>query len=175
MKKIRVKNKVMKTYIKTLSAGYTTSQPIDIDSDTINIMDGLYINKHPRDVELHERGIIFCGLFTLNTFDGRTVAIIFFDSYFIKLPNKVKKFLVYHEIGHYINGDHKISEIDSMSNILKRCVGILPKNELYADKYAAAVVGVDNSIETLRYILLATDVSLISKIELIRRIIAVRK
>jgi len=83
--------------------------------------------------------------------DGRIVV----DEHFIILPTEMKKFFLYHELGHHDLGH--INEENVQGRIKKRksmaLDGKVSEEELQADAYAARRVGTNTAINSLKYVL----------------------
>lgn len=115
--------------------------------------------------DIHAMGAIFGCMSRL--IDGR--GMIMLDHFFDLFPKNVKKFIIYHEIGHYINGDG-LDEKQMKRETLYRYFGKLPKSECKADEFAVSILGADSVINSLAFLIKYTDISIFTKIEIWKRI-----
>ena len=75
--------------------------------------------------------------------------------FFTKIPEILEPVLM-HELGHFLNGDWdptkrgKNSQQIYQERMMLNMLGLVPKQELNADRFAAEVVGVDKVIEALQ-------------------------
>ena len=95
------------------------------------------------------------------------------DSNFDSLTDICKDFIVHHELGHIYNKDTSMVPYKSKLIMIKRALGFTPKMEFKADNFAACVLGKYNCIYALFELLRNKKVCIISKIEIIKRIIRI--
>lgn len=73
---------------------------------------------------------------------------------FMNLDHNTQKFILYHELGHIHYGHNKQSYELNMKNKRKRRlynkIGIVPKEEIQADLYAAKMLGKENALKALQ-------------------------
>lgn len=78
--------------------------------------------------------------------------------------------MILHEIGHTKDCNQFDADKEEAEWIMiKRSLEFLPKSEIAADSYAASLIGIDNAIKSLVWLVRNTDLSTISKIEMLRR------
>lgn len=114
---------------------------------------------------IHTDGVIFAGMCRL--IDGRGMIMV--DRFFDLLPKNVKKFMLYHEIGHCVNGDG-VDMKHGKRELFLRDIGKIPESERKADEYAVSVIGADIAINSLAFLMKCTDLPIITKIEMGKRI-----
>lgn len=134
----------------------------------VKIAGNVYYNEPTSDDYMHSRGIVLAAAVALN-FNGVKKYAVLHDSYFDNLPEYVKRFFIAHEVGHAANGDLEITESESIKNVIKRVIGILPKMEVEADRYAASIIGKDVVKKAIKFMVMKTNLPLNSKIELVKR------
>lgn len=132
------------------------------------IEDAIYIYNEPSDDFLHSKNIILCGTTVVDFGDFKRNVIVY-DSSFYKLPKFVKEAFIQHEVGRIKNNDHILSEKEANKLIIKRLLGILPKMEINADKYAASVIGVDKVKNALSFMINKTNIPFNVRVEFARR------
>lgn len=79
---------------------------------------------------------------------------ILVDRSFMRLPKHLKKFVIYHELAHIKNDDHKkIEELcgDTLTYNKMRTKGCeqLLEMEFKADAYSADCIGIDNAVKAM--------------------------
>ena len=132
----------------------------------------IYKYQITADEFMHSRGFLLAAAVKVYLKNGMICTLVVHDSLFEKLPNNVQYFLMYHEIGHCINGDlDSLTELDSKIFLIKRALGILPKIEINADKYAASIIGANKMKEAIMFMIKKTNIPLTSKFELFKRYI----
>lgn len=149
--------------------GFNFSLDLFFDHNLTNIERNIYYHEPASDSYLHSRGMALAAAVALD-FNGVIKYAVLHDSAFDKLPDYVKKFFVTHELGHAINGDlDKIDDALAKKLIIQRTLGILPKIEILADRYAASVVGKDIAKKSLMFMIRNTNLPWNSKLELMKR------
>lgn len=155
-------NKKFKINIKeVIRASYnmTASPKTILASDLVNLLeDDIPVIKYTDRV--HSIGSLFAICGSLQNFNGELKPAIFVDEYFNELPETVKDFLMYHELGHiklkHFEGNNQknsfINELKNSLYVIKRNFRIELK-ELQADNYAVKQIGKEKSIESLNYLL----------------------
>ena len=160
MKKIRLKMKVLKDFISY--QGVPTEYEMFIPmNECTKVMDNVYIINKPSSEFVHKTNGVFA-VCTKNT-DG--MRFIITDEFFDILPDMVKRFTLYHELGHIFN-DHEYTKKD----MVKREFGMLLQHEKEADKFAAETIGYKNAMKSLYWLIRNTDLPFISKLEMMKRI-----
>lgn len=132
----------------------------------------IYMYKLRNDAFVHSCGCSIAMAYLLQGIDGTTYRTIMCDSNFDKLPGYVQKFIILHEIGHFVNGDENIPVKKRLLALATRPFGILPKTELNADKYAYSKIN-DKAKSALKFMLCKTDLRFLTKVELVKRIIKI--
>lgn len=130
--------------------------------------DGLYLVDKPCGPFVHKSGgVIACVAIATDMKTGLIVK----DQFFNRVPNFVQRFVLYHEIGHYKNGDIRIENKKNMKrkNAL-RSLGISNDMEFKADAFAAKHLGKNTCIKALAWMMKETDLGLASKIDMKQRI-----
>lgn len=112
-----------------------TKEIIDINIDTPIYKIGNKINVYLKNKKtLGEASIAM-----ITNYNGNISPIIIVDEYFMMLQEDSKKFVLYHEIGHYINGDldkEYYTLKESFSLTLSLFLNTLNYEEQNADLYA---------------------------------------
>ena len=149
--------------------GFKFSLDLFFEKNLTNIYGDIYYHEPASDNYLHSRGMILAAAVAMD-FNGIRKNVILHDSAFDKVPNYVKKFFVAHEAGHAINGDlDNIDDALAKKLVLQRALGILPKMEIKADRYAASIVGKDIAKKSFMFMIKNTNLPLNSKLELLKR------
>lgn len=126
------------------------------------------------DDYIHSCGIIYCMCGKEQLDNGDIVELITVDSLFMKLPEKVQNFMIYHEVGHIKFGHTELSVVKvALINICRR-LGFLPKMEVEADCYAASMVGIEDAKLGLKFLMGDKTLSLIGRIEAFKRLLRVK-
>ena len=107
--------------------------------------------------------------------EDRKSYIVITDDYYDEAPVYVQEFIELHEIGHIKNGDldsNKSICANKLAYNLSRCVGLGRGAEIEyaADKYSASIVGYNNAINALRYLVDNFNFGLGGNSEIRRRI-----
>lgn len=167
---IRVKEDVILSYYRH----YRNPPSLTIyEGDYKYICEDICIYKKLADDFIHKDRVAFTGVVRMEI-EGKQCYLIVTDSHFNKLPKGVRRFLLYHEIGHCFQF-LRCSEIDEDTLRMEtkgRLYGKLPISELNADAYAASILGVKKASMALKWLAINTDLPLLTKIELVRRIIS---
>lgn len=96
------------------------------------------------DVQVRSTG----GCIALTCKDIFGQPIILVDNLFETLPKNLKKAILYHEIGHQVNGDLEKSDEELRSEFKKRNKkNYLSQQEVEADKYACKMTSKEDMIE----------------------------
>lgn len=141
-------------------------------SDELKLVDEdnqVYMYDKRDSAYVHSCGIVLALCTTIAFGNDKSCKTIICDDGFDKLPKFVQRFLVLHEIGHCVNGDDKLSANERKKIIVQRSFGNLPEIEVNADKYAYSIMG-EKAKKALLFLLKKTDLSLISKLEIRKRI-----
>lgn len=164
MKKINVYNK------KDFNLnGFNFSLNLFFEHNLTKIEGDVYYHKPASDDYLHSRGIVLAAAVAMD-FNGVRKNVVLHDSSFDKVPNYVKKFFVAHEAGHIMNGDlENMTESLSKKLVIQRMLGILPKMEIMADRYASSLVGKEVAKKSLMFMIRNTNLPLTTKLELLKR------
>lgn len=135
---------------------------------TTKMEDGLWLVDKPCGPFVHKIGGVIAALAI-----GRDMktGLIIKDQFFDKVPEFVQRFILYHEIGHFKNGDVNIDNKKNLKikNAL-RSFGISNDMEFNADAFAAKHLGKQTCVNALVWLMHETDLGLISKIEMKQRI-----
>ena len=161
--------KMKKEAVKEMIEYQNFPTPVEFSvGKTTEIEDGLYIVDKPCGPYVHKSGGIIAVASLAK--DMETVLIIK-DQFFDKVPNFVQRFVLYHEIGHYKNGDVKIENKKNAKkkNIL-RSLGISNDMEFKADAFAAEHIGKMTCINALTWMMKETDIGFTSKMDMKQRI-----
>lgn len=121
------------------------------------------------DDYLHSQGIMYSGV-TKVKFGSMELNVIVCDSKFLELDQNTRDFFVYHEVGH-VKYDHKYSKLVNIA----RALGFLPKMEVQADCYAAAMIGKDAAKSALKSLVGNKRLPLITRIEALKRYFKVKE
>lgn len=134
----------------------------------IEMEEGIYLYNEPMDYFLHSKNIILCAS-TIVDFGDFKRNVIVYDTAFNELPKYVRDTCIYHEIGRIKNNDHNLNAKECRKLVIKRMIGILPKMEINADKYAASVLGTFKVKNALSFMINKTNIPLTTRVELARR------
>lgn len=163
MKKLNLKLRAKESFI----AGYNIKAGLNFikESDILFEIDGFKIIKNNNIVHSIS-SIIACTGF-INTINGMTDCIFVDDRYDI-LPDYVKDFFIYHEIGHIKNQHFKYNDVINkgaskyaFSRIFK-----LRQEEVEADEYSMNIIGEENAIKALDFLINNTKIGFTTKKEL---------
>ena len=82
------------------------------------------------------------------------IEIIRVNQQFMNLDENTQKFILYHELGHIHYGHNKQDQETNERNKRKRKLyfrfGLVPKEEIQADLYAAKMIGKENALKALQ-------------------------
>lgn len=136
--------------------------------DVTKMDDDLYLVNKPCGPFVHKNnGAIASVALATDMKSG----LIIKDQFFDKVPKFVQRFVIYHEIGHYKNGDINPGNKHNLDKAkILRSFGISNEMEFKADEFAAKHIGVRTCINALIWQMKETDLGLISKIEMKQRI-----
>lgn len=73
--------------------------------------------------------------------------LIIVDDFFGMMPKSVQRFIVMHEVGHYVNGD--LHEVDSKEKAKEEKKG-KSIYEIKADRFAASKIGSEEALNALK-------------------------
>lgn len=127
------------------------------------------IYDDPCDEFLHSQGIIYCGV-TKVQFGDSIFNVIVADSNFLELDENARSFFINHEIGH-VKYNHNYTR----HLYILRALGFLPKIEVQADCYAAAVIGKDAAKTALRSMIVNKKLPLASRLEMVKRYFRIKE
>lgn len=113
----------------------------------------LKYNEYEIPVVLKSRFLMSCGfMFSCATRLADSSTIIVVDKYFMELPEECKDFLLFHELGHIINGDTNLTETEAVKEFNNRTQGILSEREIKADKFASERITYKKAKKVLKYL-----------------------
>lgn len=149
--------------------GLITSNIIQFSDSDMQDIYGTNIHVIDDGKYLHQYNIIIAGYATLTN----NMDVIITDEIFKYSPKYVQKFFLLHEIGHQKNKSNEDCNLNMMieKNRNKRLYGINKYriSENNADEYAAKHIGYEWSYEALSWVLSNVKLSLLSRVEIMRR------
>lgn len=121
--------------------------------------------------ELHRAGYTIAALFIHSTSLGEQMITIVYDDVYKRLPDTVKKFINYHEIGHYVYRKSNHIQVTQKSSVIKRLIGCKSslENEINADKFAVKKMGAEAVHSALIWMYQNINMSITSSREVLKR------
>lgn len=98
---------------------------------------------------VENNGYKFSAIFKKHDNSGFIIAV---DHYFLKMSKIAQKFILYHEIGHMVNG-HLNKRYDSEKRINDVLNNSISAIELEADIYSCSKIGINNFIYSINEII----------------------
>ena len=144
-----------------------TSVEIFVGSVT-KMDDDLYLVDKPCGPFVHKSG---GAIAVVDLGKDMKTGLIIKDQFFDKVPKFVQRFIVYHEMGHFKNGDVSAGNKKNLKikNAL-RSFGISNDMEFNADAFAANHLGKRTCVNALIWLMRETDLGFVSKIDMKQRI-----
>lgn len=141
----------------------------------INGYDDIFMYNEDCDEYMHSQNASFCAVAKVN-FGGTILNVVVVDSYFKKLSQTAQDFCILHEVGHikyqHYNNFNAAAVQFSNNN---RAMGVLPKEEIEADGYAASIIGVAAARLALLQMVMFKCISIGSKFEILKRCFKIKK
>lgn len=134
-------------------------------------VDDIYVYNKPVNDFMHHRGTFIAGATKIDFGGGDIKDVVVVDDIFTKLPDDIKRFFLMHEVGHIKNGDINRPEKEQKKMLIKRYLGFC-RDEYAADRYAMNMTSKWIAKYSLRFLLKNAEMCLITRIELIKRLIA---
>ena len=134
-------------------------------NDMVYIRDDICFVTKPCNEFVHKIG----GAFAVSSATVNGLGLIITDEFFYELPKKVQSMIVYHEVGHYVNGHYK-NENEVKRSRITRTFGKVTRTESEADMYAVEMLGAKDVIAALYWCIKNTDLPFLSKVEAMKRI-----
>lgn len=121
--------------------------------------------------ELHRSGYAIAALFIHKTSLGEQMITIVYDDVYKRLPDTVKKFINYHEIGHYVDRKNNNVQTTQKASLVKRLIGCKSSliNEINADKFAVKKMGAEKVHSALIWMYQNINMSNTSSREVLKR------